>query len=154
MKKIRRRLLELNIFAWSSGLLLVIGIYFIRVMRDATSALEIKPSLILGYIILIVIYALLSIVWIIGSRKTYRGDNFLSSSVVILDEDERGLSIHHKSKEKASSWVQNITVFVFITLITTYSLDIQLEFIFIYVCLMLTVHSLVYYLYVKKLYYN
>lgn len=153
MKLIKERTWKLLVFVWSVSIYGIWGIRLIRAMTDTditTNVSEFQFYAFLGSAFVIVI---LSLIFILNAKKNYKGQNFLRSEVVLLDEDERALTIHYQSKDKAKRMVELLTVLCFFYLIASLKFDIQLEMIIAYACIAITVHAVAYYKTAKKLYY-
>lgn len=153
MKTVGKRLLQLLIFIWVSTFMFVYGLSLIRLMKlsinsDVIIDIEIRP-----FLVLLAIYCILSILWIVQSKKKFNGNNFFRSDVVILDEDERGLLIHYKASQEAMHITQALAIGLTTYTLAIHQLDIKIENLIVALAILYTVHVIVYYYKLKKMYY-
>lgn len=153
MKSVKIRIVQLNLFLWGSLFIFTYAINLIKALKQAISSnqtVDINGS---PLMFATVVYSILTFLWIRNEYKEYKGKKFLKMQIVILDEDERSQNIHYHAAENAMNIVQFIAVLMLIVAFIFGYFEINIEIILLAIVVLYSIYSLVYYLYLKKLYY-
>lgn len=152
MKKVFKRQVQEFIFIWTSIAIVRLIIALIQGINEGQNVNVVFKSLMLT----IFLYTVITIIWMVRAKKEYIGNNFLSSQIVFLDEDERGMLIHYKACEKAGNVTQAVAVIVGIICLLNATLtrntNVSLTNVIYFIGVCYSIYSLAYLSYLKKLY--
>lgn len=154
MKKVIKRQIQEMTFIWSTLLIMLMMIDLIQSLYE-----DYEPSVSFGvFLVFVVIYLIGTVIWVgfAFSKHTMskgsRIQSFLSSQVVILDEDERGLLIHYKSSEKSTNIIF-ITIFTILTILFTLRIfTISISLLIMLLGVVYTLYCVSYLIYLRKYY--